>query len=73
MTRKLNDYEYKKEAQGNINYHLGIFYTSKGKDIKAYFTAAKDCFKQSVPKDHMVFKAIEINLKRIEEKEASAH
>jgi tetratricopeptide (TPR) repeat protein len=68
FTEKLNDYELNKEAQGNINYHLGVFHSSKGKEAKGYFMAAKDCFKQSVLKDHKVFKAIEINLKRIETK-----
>jgi tetratricopeptide (TPR) repeat protein len=68
LTRKLNDYEGNKEAQGNINYHLGLFYSSINKEAKEYFLAAKDCFKQSVPKDHIVFKMIETNLKKIENK-----
>lgn len=64
LTRKLNDYEDNKEAQGNINYHLGLFYSSINKEAKEYFIAAKDCFKQSVPKDHVVFKMIETNLQQ---------
>lgn len=63
LTTKLSDYKDNKEAQGNINYHLGLFNSSLGKDSEAYFIAARNSFSQVLPKNHTVFKLIKSNLR----------
>jgi tetratricopeptide (TPR) repeat protein len=70
MDRKINDYSDNKEAQGNINYHLGLFYSAIDQDQNAakYFSKAKDCFAVSIDPKHEVFKLIEENLRRIEQR-----
>jgi tetratricopeptide (TPR) repeat protein len=70
MKRKICDYANNKEAQGNINYHLGLLCYAIDKDQNAeiYFSTAKDCFSDSIDHKHRVFKLIDENLKRIKNK-----
>lgn len=67
LERKINDFSNNKEAQGNINYHLGLLSSEigKNKEAKKYFSEAKDCFESSIDSEHEVFILIKENLKRI--------
>lgn len=67
MNRKLSDYFENLEAQGNINYHLGLLYSALNKDQKAkkLFETAKECFTGTIESNHNVFKLIEENVNRI--------
>jgi hypothetical protein len=64
MTRKLNEFDANPEAQGNIKYHLAIFYKSIGSPIeaKSYFESAKQDFLKSLDESHDVFAAIQYNI-----------
>jgi len=65
MERKLNDFISNKEAQGNINFHLGLLYSSIGatSNSKKYFLEAKKCFAEVLDPNNYVFELIEIKLK----------
>lgn len=65
MNQKISDYSEIPEAQGNINYHMGLLYLALNKDQKAkkFFEEAKDCFTGIMDSNHNVFQLIEENLK----------
>ena len=53
------------EILGNINFHLGLLNSELGLESKAdsYFKLAKSNFKNVLPKNHHVFKALKQRLK----------
>ncbi|MFO7853313.1 MAG: restriction endonuclease [Bacteroidota bacterium] len=67
MERKIQDFSENKEAQGNINYHLGLLCSDLDRKSEAenYFHKAKNCFAYTLDQKHNVFNLIEENLKRI--------
>lgn len=67
MESKISDYDDNHEAQGNINYHLGLLFSALEMDEKAqkYFDLAHKNFRKSVEPTHYVFELIEENLRRI--------
>jgi tetratricopeptide (TPR) repeat protein len=66
--RKIKEYKDNEEAQGNINYHLGLlyFYLNDDKKANEHFSNAQKQFASSLDPQHDVFKQIELNLKEIE-------
>lgn len=67
MERKLKDFSENEEAQGNINYHMGLLSFEMGNLSEAtkYFMNAKKCFDSSLEAGHEVFGFIEKNLNDI--------
>lgn len=67
LSRKLKDFTTNLEAQGNIKYHLALFYSSIKDFTKAkiYFKEARQDFLKSLNKEHEVFTAIQYNLDRL--------